>query len=72
MHSFADSLCLTALTLMEYFMSEYGDRFEGPTIVAMSIAIVISLVAVSAMWVAAQHDCIASNYTYCGELPGHH
>ena len=50
-------------------MADYGERFETATIVAMSIAIIVSLIAVVAMNVAASSDCDSSTYTYCGEIP---
>ena len=53
-------------------MSDYGEKFETATIVAMSAIIILSLVAVIAMNKMYRPECIPSYETYCGEQPAPH
>ena len=53
-------------------MSEYGDKFETPTIIAMSLIIILSLAAVIAMNVAYFPHCHHSYTTYCPQEANDH
>ena len=55
------------------FMSEpeYGDKFEGAVIFAMTSLIILAFIGVFALKKATYQECTASDYTYCGDSNEH-
>lgn len=44
----------------------YGDKFETPLEIILSLVVVGALVGVIVLMHANRPDCLSANYTYCG------